>query len=76
MHSRALQWTMQVTVASVMIFSRIATGNHSMCSGEYCWTTNSLKHINMGLSASVTTGLLANSIPAYLHIQQTILKSK
>ena len=76
MHSRTLQQTMQVTVALVMIFSRIATGNYSMRSGEYCWTTNSLKCINLGSSASVTMGLLANSIPAYLHIQQTILKSK
>ena len=76
MHSTTLQQTMQATVTLVMIFSRIATGNYSMHSGEYCWTTNSLKHINMGSSASVTTGLLTDSIPAYLHIQQTILKRK
>jgi len=48
---------MQVTVASVMTFSRIATGNYSMRSGEYYWMTNSLKRINMGSSASVMTGL-------------------
>ena len=76
MHSRTLQWTMQVIVASVMTFSRIAIGNYSMRSGEYCWMMNSLKHINMELSASVTTGLLIDSILVYLHIQRTIPKSK
>ena len=67
---------MQVTVASVMTFSHIATGNYSMRSGEYYWTTNSLKHVNMGSSASVTTGLFVDSILTYLHIQLTIPKSE
>ena len=43
MHSKTLQWTMQVTVTLVTNFSHIAIGNYSMRSGEYCWTTNSLK---------------------------------
>ena len=76
MHSRTLQQTMQVIVALVMTFSCMAIGNYSMHSGEYCWMMNSLKRINMELSASVTTGLLVDSILVYLHIQQTILKSK
>ena len=76
MHSRTLQQTMQVIVASVMTFSCIAIGNYSMCSGEYCWMMNSLKHINMELSASVMMGLLIDSILIYLHIQQIIPKSK
>ena len=76
MHSRTLQQTMQVIVALVMTFSRIAIGNYSMRSEEYCWMMNSLKHINMELSASVTTGLLVDSILVYLHIQRTIPKSK
>ena len=76
MHSKTLQRTMQVMVASVMTFSHIATGNYSMCSGEYYWTTNSLKHINIGSSASVTMGLFVDSILAYLHIQLTIPKSE
>ena len=78
MHSKTSQRTMQVTVASVMTltFSRIATGNYSMRSGEYYWTTNSLKRINMGSSAGVTTGLFVDSILAYLHIQLTIPKSE
>ena len=76
MHSRTLQRTMQVIVALVMTFSCIAIGNYFMCSGEYCWMMNSLKHIKMELSASVTMGLLVDSILIYLHIQQTILKSK
>jgi len=67
---------MQVTVASVMTFSHIATGNYSMRSGEYYWTMNSLKRINMGSSAGVTTGLFVDSILAYLHIQLTIPKSE
>ena len=53
-----------------------ATGNYSMCSGEYCWMMNSLKHIDMGSSAGVATGLLINYILAYLHIQLTIPKSE
>ena len=67
---------MQVIVALVMTFSCIAIGNYSMHSGEYCWMMNSLKHINMELSASVTMRLLVDSIFIYLHIQQTIPKSK
>ena len=76
MHSKTSQRTMQVTVTSVTNFSRIAIGNYSMCSGEYCWMMNSLKCINMGSSASVTTGLLVDSILTYLHIQLTIQKSE
>ena len=76
MHSRTLQQTMQVIVTLVMTFSRIAIGNYSMCSGEYCWMMNSLKRINMELSASVMMGLLIDSILIYLHIQQIIPKSK
>jgi len=76
MHSKTSQRTMQVTVASVMTFSCIATGNYSMRSGEYYWMTNSLKRINMGSSAGVTMGLFIDSILAYLHIQLTIPKSE
>ena len=76
MHSKISQWRLQVTTILGTASSHIATGNCFMHSGKSCLTTNSLKRITTGLSATAIMGLIVNFIPEYLPIQPIILKSE